>query len=202
MPRSLIMVSRSRPKRVRMVSTIETNALGSAVLPLKTSIATGHPLGSVRRPYSIWAGPSSSMSPGTWPWWKPLPDARGEESAGSASPLPPPPASCPPGRRAGHRERRREGSRHYRGFRGGSCRLSGSYGVAGGRPTSGSLRPWFDTCVRPGRYELRLPVQLYVYLSTGTRKRTYSLGYTVSRQNAPLRCSVVKSERKWHVTSA
>ena len=57
MPRSPTMVRRSSEKRVRMVSTIEMKAVGSAVLPLKTSMATGRPSLSVSSPYSIWAMP-------------------------------------------------------------------------------------------------------------------------------------------------
>ena len=57
MPRSPTMVRRSSAKRFRMVSTIAMKALGSAVLPLKTSMATGRPSLSVKSPYSIWAMP-------------------------------------------------------------------------------------------------------------------------------------------------
>jgi len=38
----------------RTMATASMNAVGSAVLPANTVIATGRPAGSVSSPYSIW----------------------------------------------------------------------------------------------------------------------------------------------------
>ena len=55
MPRSPTMTTAESPKRSRTLPTAAMNAIGSAVLPAKTSTATGRPSTSVMSPYSIWA---------------------------------------------------------------------------------------------------------------------------------------------------
>ena len=56
-PRSPTITTSVSPKRSRTVCAEEMKALGSAVLPAKTSTATGRPWGSHVSPYSIWALP-------------------------------------------------------------------------------------------------------------------------------------------------
>ena len=54
-PRSPTITTSSSPERSRTPSAPEMKALGSAVLPAKTSTATGRPSGQQMRPYSTWA---------------------------------------------------------------------------------------------------------------------------------------------------
>jgi hypothetical protein len=56
-PRSPTKVSSRSPNLTRTSSTASVNAVGSAVLPGKTRIATGRPCRSVSSPYSIWSLP-------------------------------------------------------------------------------------------------------------------------------------------------
>ncbi|VBA60846.1 hypothetical protein LAUMK191_05691 [Mycobacterium attenuatum] len=57
MPRSPTITMLVSPKRSLIVVTAARNAVGSAVLPVNTRIATGRPAGSVSNPYSICGQP-------------------------------------------------------------------------------------------------------------------------------------------------
>ena len=57
MPRSATSATRLIPKRLRRVCTWELTVVGSAVLPAKTSMATGQPSDAHSRPHTIWRLP-------------------------------------------------------------------------------------------------------------------------------------------------